>query len=46
MLRGSISRLTSCPQHSQEFRPQLPLPVIGLTTWLFGCFFGSRHCEK
>jgi hypothetical protein len=36
MLRGSISRPTNCLQLSPAFRPQLHLPVIGLTTWVFG----------
>lgn|GEM_PF-6112815 len=41
-LRGSISRPTNCPQHSQTFRSQLLLPVIGLTTWVYRLFWDER----
>jgi hypothetical protein len=41
-LRGTSSRPTNCLQYSPRFRPQLPLPVIGLTTWLYRLFWDER----
>ncbi len=39
---GSISRPTNCSQHSPAIWPQLPLSVIGLTTWLYRLFWDER----